>query len=195
MFSSSPSFAKQLSDIDAKIAASHQAAASLASKRKAIQSTIDAHLAGTASGGDDRPGLKAREQLRQVDDLLSFEEARTVSLTERRIEIAAEETAATLAAQWAAAAVIAERRLAAAKAASDAIIALSKSITELEASTQQFNVALPVQSNVATLDDIRTGITYSMIAAGIRWPFADAFSARTMAMAFSTASSAVTTVS
>lgn len=165
----------QIAAVDRQIASAQRAATALADERK----TEHARLTAALANGIDTEAHEAQRRARQLDDGVAFEEARIKALAAKRIDLVEAEKAADAEKQWTTVEAIARKRQVAAKIAGDAIASLGKALTELNTLTVDLAAAIPNRRVRAIADhEVRDGVSYALIAAGIRWPFADAASAR-----------------
>lgn len=165
-----------LSEIDADIEQSAQAAAALASRRKELQRKISENL----GKGADKPARDAAAELHALNDEIAFEEQRGRALLERRAAIEAEAASEKLAAQWAEVDALLAKRTAVAKQIDKAIDIVGKGATELLGLSRQIDQKLAAMSVEAgfVADDVQTGIVYSLIGAGMPWVFPNGQDAR-----------------
>jgi len=171
-----------LSTIDADIENSRQTAASLASRRKELQRSISENL----RKGADRPARDAAAELHALNDEIAFEEQRGRALLERRAAIEAEAASEKLAAQWVEVDALLAERSAAAETIEKAIRAVGKGadkLMELGRTIDQKLAVMPVKgagivAGEAPTDEVRSGIVYSLIGAGLPWIYPSGREAR-----------------
>jgi hypothetical protein len=168
-------FADQIAAADAAIEAARAAAAALAEDRKVEQAALNAALAN----GNDKDAHAAQRRARQIDEAIAFEEVRVAALQGRRAELVEAERVAGMDAKWSEVEALIAPRAAAAQKAADAIKALGEAVTELDRLTRRLAATVPDPTvKPIAEDEIRFGVDYSLMGAGIRWPYADTASAR-----------------
>jgi hypothetical protein len=162
-------FDRQYADLDAAIAAAEDAAARAASEHKAEQGRLN----GMLSDNQDSQARSIQRRIRQLEEEIDLAERKVGALRRRREEIAKAEAAVAVEEKAKKVAGWAEERAALAKTAEDAITTLGRCVTDIERLTAAMGALVPVN-----VTDVRYGVDYSFIAAGINWSLPNAQHAR-----------------